>query len=921
MGDFGSKRWRSSLAWAALPVAAFLLVACSSAPQPAMAVSRTAVVPVGDADMPVRVRAVELRTESTDTVLDVVADGPLVWTSFRDPEGRLVIDLPNAVPADELTGLLPSSGMVSAVDVVDTLQGDASQTRLVIATRSAVEHAVVGGGDSLQIRLTPIDPVAAEPAATVADDGAGPVVEPIVEPQAEPRPATVLAYEPLPAEPEEIDTGSYLERDTVARQEGYANASNGNGNGNHAAEPQTRLVSNGAAYPAAAGTAEDPFVAPPPSGAPASLLGGVDVERTDHGTQVRVVGDGQFDYSTFALADPHRFVIDLAGVHNGADTGSVAVGGVVERVRMAQFRGGVDPVSRVVFDLAQPIVPRIVRTSDALVVDFGELNGNSPSHRAAALSPAPAPAAAPVYSAPQDDGMAGDEMMDDGMVADDTMAEDGMNVEMAGLQDDSVTDALADDDGRDDVIMESPEGEPEVAMPAMADPVAPAPRESASDLDLYSNTERGIEITTPQPSTARDPFATRTLGQEEREYVGERYDYSLRDADLVETLRSFAVMSNLNIVIQPGVRGTVTVELRDVPWDQAFEQILKINGLSYEVEGNIMRIAPTQTLQNEAQARRQLEAAKALSIPLTTVIRRLSYAQASNVAGILSAGGGILSQRGNVIVDQRTNTLIIKELPEFIDTVIAVIENLDIPEPLVMIEARIVETRKNFTRTLGIEWGFGGVSSPATGNTTGLVFPNNGAVDGGVSLLTGGANGFLDISLGNVLNTFNLDATLQAAENEGLVNILSAPKVQALNNERASIQSGFQIPIQTVANNTVSVQFVNATLRLDVTPQVTAEGTVLMDISIQKRNPEFGLTVAGAQNAPISTKEATTRVIVRDGGTTVIGGIYEVTTNQGEDRVPGLANVPIIGHLFKNKRRTDENSELLIFITPRVVKL
>ena len=154
-----------------------------------------------------------------------------------------------------------------------------------------------------------------------------------------------------------------------------------------------------------------------------------------------------------------------------------------------------------------------------------------------------------------------------------------------------------------------------------------------------------------------------------------------------------------------------------------------------------------------------------------------------------------------------------------------------------------------------------------------------------------------------------------------MINILSAPKVATLNNERASIQSGFQIPIQTVANNTVSVQFVNATLRLDVTPQVTAEGTIKMEINIQKRNPEFALQVAGANAAPISTKEAQTQVIVRDGGTTVIGGIYEVSTNAGEDRVPGLANVPILGHLFKNRRREDSNSELLIFITPRIIRI
>jgi type IV pilus assembly protein PilQ len=473
-----------------------------------------------------------------------------------------------------------------------------------------------------------------------------------------------------------------------------------------------------------------------------------------------------------------------------------------------------------------------------------------------------------------------------------------------------ITNEPADPDVREVEVQVRPEPPMEAPPPRRSLP----PRIDRGDL----SGDEPLEITTPE--AGGDAFTARTVGGGEREYVGERLDFSLRDADLVETLRSFAVMSGLNIVIQPGVGGTVTVELQDVPWDQAFEQILKINNLSYEVEGNIMRIAPIETLQREADQRRSLEASKALSIPLTTVIRRVSYSDAGNVAQVL-AQGGILSQRGNVIVDDRTNTLIIKELPDYIDTVIAVIENLDIPEPLVMIEARIVETRKNFTRTLGIEWGFSGVSAPEFGNTTGLVFPNQGTVDGGVSLATGGQNAFLDLTLGNVLNTFNLDVALSAAENEGLVNILSAPKVQALNNQQASIQSGVQIPIQTVANNTVSVQFVNATLRLDVTPQVTAEGTVMMDINIQKRNPEFGLTVAGATNAPISTKEAQTRVIVRDGGTTVIGGIYEVTTNQGEDRVPGLANVPIIGHLFKNRRRSDENSELLIFITPRIVKL
>jgi type IV pilus assembly protein PilQ len=407
-----------------------------------------------------------------------------------------------------------------------------------------------------------------------------------------------------------------------------------------------------------------------------------------------------------------------------------------------------------------------------------------------------------------------------------------------------------------------------------------------------------------------------------KEYSGEPISMSLKDADVREVLRTFARLSGLNVVIQPGVRGTVTVELERVPWDQALDQILKINGLGYELEGNIMRVAPLQVLEAEAKRAQALASAQALSVPLRTIVKRLSYSQAAQIAGLLQkGGGGVMSQRGSVIVDQRTNTLILKELPNFVDTVLAVIETLDTPEPQVVIEARIVETTKQFSRTLGIRWGFTGVADQAHGNTTGLQFPYHGTANGGVNLLTGGSNGFIDLALGNILDTFTLNARLQVAEAEGLINVLSAPKVATLNNSAASIQSGVQLPIQTSANNTTSVQFVNATLKLDVTPHVTAEGTVLMDISVQKREPLFAFQVQGAPSAPIATKDARTRVIVRDGGTTVIGGIYKVSTDQGQDRVPGLANVPLLGNLFKNRRSRNDNDELLIFITPRVIKL
>ncbi|RMH23601.1 MAG: type IV pilus secretin PilQ, partial [Acidobacteria bacterium] len=485
------------------------------------------------------------------------------------------------------------------------------------------------------------------------------------------------------------------------------------------------------------------------------------------------------------------------------------------------------------------------------------------------------------------------------------------------------------------------EAPPVEAPPVMAEappparevpPPSPSPPVVSGDVAQFEAQQVQLQPA-PAAEQQRVPpsFQSLVVSSQQRTYVGEPISMSLKNADLVETLRSFSRISDLNFVIQPGVQGSVTVELKGVPWDQALEQILKINSLGMDIDGTIVRIAPLSQLRQEAEERRQLAQLRQQTVPLRTVMRSLSYARAAEIAALLQSTGtgfgrsgrtaSILSPRGSVQVDNRTNTLIIRELPEVIDTVLAVIANLDTPEPQVKIEARIIEATKSFSRSLGIQWNFMGVASNQFGNTTGLEFPNNIEADGGVNLLTGGDTGFLNLSLGNVLNTFTLDASLIAAENEGLVNVVSAPSVMTLNNEQATIQSGIQIPIQTVANNTVTVQFVNATLQLAVTPQVTAEGTILMDIQVSKKEPQPALLVAGATNAPIATREAQTRVIVRDGGTAVIGGIYEVSSNQSQDRVPGLANVPILGHLFRNRSRDNTNQELLIFVTPRIIQM
>jgi len=795
--------------------------------------------PVAAAPRTAEIQHLDVYDESPGARIEIRSDLPLVWTSYRDAEGNLVIDLPNTEATADLSDRTFDDGLVASVRVSSAGVPSRPLTRLVVATRQSSEHRLEASGSDLTLQLTP---------------------------SGQPFTSAATAEQTMPlAAPSAVETAPSAQAEV---------------------EPAPAQVAEEPLEPVSYGTPDNPVVAPQPEGAHASSLEGV--RRVGEAT-VRIAGDGEFAYSTFRLENPERFVIDLEGVVNRSDRGSLTIAeGPVNRVRVSQFKAQPDPVARVVFDLTKPAVPAIERTERGLIVRFGD----------AAVVAAAESVPAASTAAPRTETVAA--------------------LPVAVPAETTSAPASAP-------LPEAPAAEAASDVAAFAAPAAaPSPARVA---DFEAQDVQPIAEAAAQPPSPESPRLTpalvagQTVVSGKKEYTGEPISMSLKDADVKEVLRTFARLSGLNVVIQPGVRGTVTVELEKVPWDQALDQILKINGLGYEIEGNIMRIAPVSVLEQEAKRAQALAAAQSLSLPLQTVVKRLSYSTAGEIAGLLRRGGGIMSNRGSVIVDARTNTLIIKELPTYIDTVLAVIETLDTPEPQVMIEARIVETTKQFSRSLGISWGFNGVSDQQHGNTTGLQFPYHGTADGGVGLLTGGANGFINLSLGNVLDTFTLNARLQAAESEGLVNILSAPKVSTMNNNAASIQSGVQLPIQTTANNTTTVQFVNATLKLQVTPHVTAEGTVMLDISVQKREPLFSFQVAGAPSAPIATKEAKTRVIVRDGATTVIGGIYKVTTDQGQDRVPGLANVPLLGHLFKNRRSRNDNDELLIFISPRVIKL
>jgi type IV pilus assembly protein PilQ len=428
------------------------------------------------------------------------------------------------------------------------------------------------------------------------------------------------------------------------------------------------------------------------------------------------------------------------------------------------------------------------------------------------------------------------------------------------------------------------------------------------------------------------PGAVATLGPQatgEPRFTGHPITLDFQGADLRAVLRTFSEISGLNVVIDPSIDGTVDVSLREVPWDQALDIILKANKLGYSVDGTIVRIAPLSVLAEEEAERRKLTQEQALSGELRVLTRPLSYAKAQDLVPILTRSA--LSQRGEVQVDARTNTLIIRDLADRLQGAADILAVLDRPQPQVEIEARIVQTTRDFARALGVQWGVTGRADPALGNTTGLAFPNSGSVTGrlggtqgpggadtAVNLPAAGASTALGLALGSINGAFNLDVALSALERNGNGRLLSTPRVSTQNNVEAEITQGIQIPIQTVANNTVTVQFKDAALTLRVTPQITASNTVIMRIALENATADFSRAVNGIP--PINTQRALTSVLVADGETTVIGGIFTSDENTRQDRVPVLGRMPLLGWLFRNDSVSDQSRELLIFITPRITR-
>jgi type IV pilus assembly protein PilQ len=472
-------------------------------------------------------------------------------------------------------------------------------------------------------------------------------------------------------------------------------------------------------------------------------------------------------------------------------------------------------------------------------------------------------------------------------------------------------------------------GGPPVAVPTAA-PVEPAPVVGSAPANVAAPVApRPAVMASPPAAAAAQTAVQAPAPPPGKQYSGHPISLDFQGADLRAVLRTFAEISGLNIVIDPAVQGSVDVALRDVPWDQALDIILRANKLGYLVDGTIVRVAPLSVLADEEKQRRTLSEQQALAGELRVMTRTLSYATADQVRPLLLKSA--LTQRGTIEVDARTNTLIISDLQSALEKAASLIETLDQPQPQVEIEARIVITNKAFRREIGAQLGLGGEASPRLGNTTPLAFPNS-VVGGGrtggatgdlrapnaVDLGVDGATSAIGLALGAVNGAFNLDLALTALESEGKLSVISTPRVSTQNNVEAEIAQGTQIPIQTVANNTVTVTFKDAALVLRVTPQITAANTVIMKIALENAQADFGRSVNGIP--PIDTQRANTSVLVADGATTVIGGIYFSSQETRQGRTPVLHKVPLLGWLFKNDLANNQNNELLIFITPRILK-
>jgi type IV pilus assembly protein PilQ len=431
-----------------------------------------------------------------------------------------------------------------------------------------------------------------------------------------------------------------------------------------------------------------------------------------------------------------------------------------------------------------------------------------------------------------------------------------------------------------------------------------------------------------------EPEATRTAEEKvevkepdimvEGRYTGTKISLDFQDSDIVPIFRLLSDISGYNIVVNPEVKGRLTMKLINVPWDQSLDLILKTFHLGKSVEGNIIRIAPLAVFTKEKEELQKAQDAAIKAEPMETRFFLVSYAKVKDVEKAIK-DSKILTLRGSISIDERTSSLVVKDGVSVFPQVENLLATLDKPTPQVMIEGRIVEINTNDERDLGIQWGIkasarntlsqvAGFPGLGTGSFTG----NNFLVDVPATLSGRGSGvsfGFLSPD-----RTFGLDLQLSAIETVGHGKVISNPKILTVDNKQAKILQGKSIPVRKLTTEgTISTEFKDINIELTVTPHIAPDRSINMDIEIKKE--ELDPTVPSIEGVPgTDKKEAKSSVIIQDGATIVIGGMYKINTNDSKTGVPFLMKIPVLGSLFREDRTTTTTSELLIFITPRIVE-
>ncbi len=806
-------------------------------------------------------------------VASVEVDGPRVivhgsahpdFTVFKlaDP-ARLVVDLASADVTQARSPAAVHKDGIAGISVEQFDEGESRVGRVVVALEGDAKYDVAARENDLVVTLAPAQ-VAARPAAQPASAPARP--QPVASPAA-------------PSDPNVV----------VSREDFVEVAS------------------------------------------PARKLRAISVAGDDEQAVVRLEADGPIgSFALTELRNPGRLALDLHGMKSSARHGTEGAG-PLKGVRVAPREGGV----RVVLDAEGNAMPKydVQRAPSGLLVRVGE----------ATVEVQPQLAQVKAVDLRTDEGKTRVLVVLDQPVKFEVTRPDPATAVLT-LHGAALPERLERN------LDASALGGPVTMLSSYRSPGAPG------EVKIVASTRPGTPDSIdavkgaltwrfggPQPvaqgqATQAAAKAGASTELDDRNYTGRRVDFNVKDIDIKNLLGAVAEISKKNIIVADDVKGTVTIKLRNVPWDQALDIILKSKGLGREEVGNIIRVAPIATLR--AEQKEAADAAKnSLALqPLRVRLIPVNYADAKNLVDKLK---DTLTDRGTVSVDARTNTLIVKDVQEALLRAEGIVRNLDTQTPEVLIESRIVEAATSFSRQVGIQWG-GNVSfAPTTGNPTGLVFPNivqaAGAADdssapiGGLSGITtpnfavnmpapigvnsGGGIGFV---LGSAGGAANLNLRLSAAENSGTIKTISSPRAVTLDNVESSIGQGVSIPFSQTSAAGVNTTFIEARLELRVTPHVTQEGSIQMKVQVTNNQPNPQLTGANGQPS-ISRREARTEVLVKDGDTTVIGGIYTRRNSEAWNEVPLLSRIPILGWLFKKKAVTDDRTELLIFITPRIV--